>query len=132
MLNNISGIIDIIETALDEIDNRIDYSVLNDKIAALGNFKESELPMVGKLTQYVVNNSDDFRSKRGKGGGVIRNSYIESKIAEKQAARKNKTNVSAAKQEVLKSLETKMVKAQYPLDENEEDTAIVVSSNNEE
>lgn len=122
MINNISGMIDIIETALNEIENRIDYSVLNDKIAALGNFKESELPMVGKLTQYVVNNSDEFRSKRGKGGGVIRNSYIQDKINEKAAARKTKV-VSAARAEVEKSLESKMITGEaiqkFPLDADE-------------
>lgn len=114
MLENISAHIDIIETALEEIENRIDYPALNDKIAALGNYSEQELPFIAKLTQFVVNNSDDFRSKRGIDGGVLRNSYLESK---KKPSKKNKTT-SPLKAEVLTSLESKMVSATYPLDEN--------------
>lgn len=126
MINEISDIINIIETAVNEVETRDSFENLNSKIAQLGNYEESQLPLVYKIAQFYINSSDTHQSKRGKNGGIVNNGWLknQSSIAKKAAKVANAT-VSAESAKVTADLSSKMIsgenviKQKFPLDEND-------------
>lgn len=124
MINELGEIINIIETAVNEVETRDSFENLNSKIAQLGNYEENQLPLVYKIAQFYINSSDTHESKRGKNGGIVNSAWKKTQTSvAKKAAKVVSTNPEKAK--VTANLSSKMItgeniiKQKFPLDEND-------------
>jgi len=126
MINELGEILNIVETAVNEVETRDSFENLNSKIAQLGNYEESQLPLVYKIAQFYINSSDTHQSKRGKNGGIVNNGWLktQSSIAKKAVKVANATT-SAESAKVAANLSSKMItganiaKQKFPLDEDD-------------